>query len=79
MSDHLSGPTWTSLSDTRRSPRRRAPWPGPSGRPALQRADQPTAQLALAIGAQADGAVRFNVRKALDHVVPPEEICLVAL
>lgn len=36
-------------------------------------------KLALAIGAEAQGAVRSNVRKALDHGVTVEELRAVAL
>lgn len=36
-------------------------------------------KLALAIGAEADGAVRSNVRKALQHGVTPDEVRHVAL
>ena len=36
-------------------------------------------KLAMAIGAEAQGAVRSNVRKALDHGATPEEVRRVAL
>lgn len=36
-------------------------------------------KLALALGAEADGAVRSNVRKGLDHGVTEEELRAVAL
>lgn len=36
-------------------------------------------KLAMAIGAEAQGAVRSNVRKALQHGATPEEIHAVAL
>lgn len=36
-------------------------------------------KLAVAIGAQAEGAVRSNVRKALQHGAAPDEIRAVAL
>ncbi|MDP9433401.1 MAG: carboxymuconolactone decarboxylase family protein [Actinomycetota bacterium] len=36
-------------------------------------------KLALAIGAEADGAVRSNVRKGLQHGITPEEMRYVAL
>jgi 4-carboxymuconolactone decarboxylase len=35
-------------------------------------------KLALAIGAEAEGAVRSNVRKGLDHGVSPEELMAVS-